>query len=202
MGVSEQTKFWQGDFGDEYTDRNKIAADDRQAFFARLLSRTFGVARICEYGANKGHNLEAISRLSPNFDLTGVELNEKACAAMARLAHVRAVHASLLEYRPERPFDLTFVCGVLIHLNPDDLPAAYRQLYETSGRYILINEYFNPVSVEVAYRGHQGRLFKRDFGGEFWDLHRDRVRLVDYGFLWKRVEPAWDDTTWWLFERI
>jgi len=202
MSVSEQTKFWQGSFGDEYTDRNIIGADDRKNYFARILSKTLGVKRICEYGANKGHNLEAISRLSRNYELTGVELNEKACEQMAKLPGIHAVHASLLEYRPTQPFDLTFICGVLIHLSPDDLPNAYRQLYETSGRYILINEYFNPVPVEIPYRGHQGKLFKRDFGGEFWDAHRDRVRLVDYGFLWKRVEPTWDDTNWWLFERI
>jgi len=45
-------------------------------------------------------------------------------------------------------------------------------------------------------------LFKRDFGGEFIDcVGEDAVRVVDYGFFWRRLEPAWDDLTWTLFEK-
>jgi hypothetical protein len=66
---------------------------------------------------------------------------------------------------------------------------------------VLINEYFNPVPVELPYREHRNRLFKRDFGAEFLGANAHRATVVDYGFLWHAVEPAWDNTTWWLFEK-
>jgi spore coat polysaccharide biosynthesis protein SpsF len=111
------------------------------------------------------------------------------------------VQAPLQVFSPPAPFDLVMTCGVLIHLPPSDLPLIYQRLYDLTNRYILLNEYFSPQPVAMPYRGLEGHLYKRDFGGELWDCHGDRLRLVDYGFLWKRVEQVWDDTTWWLFEK-
>jgi len=198
---SEQTCFWEGSFGDDYTERNQINSETRLGFFRRVLSRTFGVSTICELGANKGHNLQALHKLSRNFRLSGIEINKKACADLAGLPYVHALNASIQTFAADEPFDMVFVCGVLIHLNPDDLPLAYRKMFDLSRRYVLINEYFNPSPVELPYRGNGGKLFKRDFGGEFMDSCGKEATLVDYGFLWKRLEPAWDNTTWWLFEK-
>jgi spore coat polysaccharide biosynthesis protein SpsF len=61
-------------------------------------------------------------------------------------------------------------------------------------------EYFNPIPVEVAYRGHSGKLFKRDFASEFLDS-ADDWQPTAYGFLWKRLEPAWDNNNWMLMKR-
>ena len=202
MKKAQQTAFWEGNFGDSYSDRNVIASSDRTSFFARILQRTYGVSSICELGANRGHNLQAIGSLSPNFSLTGVDINAGVVAEMKADSRIDAHCCAIQDYSPGVAFDLVFVSGVLIHVAPDDLPVIYRKLFELSQRYVLMNEYFNPTPVEIPYRGHQDRLYKRDFGGEFWDLHQDRVRLVDYGFLWKRCEPAWDNTTWWLFEKM
>jgi len=198
---TDQEKFWSTDFGDEYTRRNVVDPSDRRPFFARALSRTYGVRSVLELGANKGHNLEAIGALSPAYALTGVELNQSACDEMEKKERLNPVCSTILDYRPDEKFDFVFICGVMIHLNPEQLPDVYERMFQLSNRYVLINEYFNPSPTEIAYRGHTERLFKRDFGGEFWDRHGDALRLVDYGFLWKRVDPAWDDTTWWLFEK-
>lgn len=53
----------------------------------------------------------------------------------------------------------------------------------------------------IPYRGHEQRLFKRDFAGEMLDAYPD-LRLVDYGFVYRRdpVFPA-DDLTWFLMEK-
>ncbi len=200
-GPVEPTAFWQGPFGDAYTDRNAVRWQDRVPFFRRVLELAPGVESVCEPGANRGHDLQALHAIDPRLRLTGVEINRKAAGLLAELPFVRAVPAALQDYTPAEPFDLVVVCGVLIHIAPADLPLVYQRLFDWSRRYVLLNEYFHPVPVEVPYRGHAGVLFKRDFGGEFWDRFAGRLRLAGYGFLWKRAEPAWDNTTWWLFEK-
>ncbi|AWI60709.1 hypothetical protein AB395_00005532 (plasmid) [Sinorhizobium fredii CCBAU 45436] len=89
----------------------------------------------------------------------------------------------------------------MIHLNPDLLPVAYQRLYEGSNRYVLVVEYYNPTPIEVVYRGHEGKLFKRDFAGEIMALFPD-LQLVDYGFMY-RGDPVFraDDLTWFLMEK-
>lgn len=198
---SEQERFWEGEFGDRYTRRNRMTPDARRPFFATVLGKTSGVGSVCELGANNGHNLLAIRAVDPTIELAGVEPNRSAYEKLRTLPGVTAVQSSIQAWVPERRYDLVFTCGVLIHVNPDDLDGAYRKLYEVSARYVLINEYFNPVPVELPYREHRDRLFKRDFGKEFIEVNDRRVRVADYGFLWREREPAWDNTTWWLFEK-
>jgi spore coat polysaccharide biosynthesis protein SpsF len=91
--------------------------------------------------------------------------------------------------------------GVLIHINPDVLQKVYQNLYDASLKYICICEYYNPVPVTINYRGHVDRLFKRDFAGEIMDKFPD-LKLVDYGFVWKRDNNfPQDDATWFLLEK-
>ncbi len=198
---TEQELFWQGNFGTEYTSRNQILPEQRQPFFAQVLAKTYGVKTICELGANRGHNLQAIAQLSSNFQLTGVELNPTAIAQLETIPGVQSVQSSIQDFNPEKKFDLVFTCGVLIHINPQDLPLIYQKIYDISSRYILLNEYYNPVPVEINYRGYTDKLFKRDFAGELMEQHRDKVIVIDYGFLWQRMSPAWDNTTWILLEK-
>ncbi len=68
----------------------------------------------------------------------------------------------------------------------------------TGSKYICIAEYYNPSPVEISYRGHTGKLFKRDFAGEMLDAYDD-LALLDYGFAYHR-DPnfAQDDITWFL----
>lgn len=200
--ATEQEQFWAGEFGDAYTDRNAVQPAQRSPFFQKVLSLTTGVQSICELGANRGHNLLALQLLNPAYQLTGVELNGKAFEILSGHGGIQAVQSAIQDFSPAQLFDLVMICGVLIHLDPQDLPVVYRKMAHIAKRYILINEYYNPTPVELPYRGHAGKLFKRDFGGEFMDANLAQVRLIDYGFLWQRAEPAWDNTTWWLFEKI
>ena len=99
------------------------------------------------------------------------------------------------------PVDFVLIKGVLIHLNPDVLPAVYDLLHAASTRFVCIVEYYNPSPVGIAYRGHADRLFKRDFAGELLARHAD-LRLVDYGFVY-HADPNFpqDDLTWFLLEK-
>jgi pseudaminic acid biosynthesis-associated methylase len=172
------------------------------AFFARVLRQTVGVRSINEFGANIGLNLMALERLLPGVELTGVEINQKAADELAsNLPAATVVRQTLLDFQPQRTWDLVFTKGVLIHTNPDKLPAVYDLLYRCSARYILLSEYYNPTPVEVSYRGHSKKLFKRDFAGEMLDRFAD-LQLLDYGFVYHRDSNfRQDDITWFLLEK-
>jgi spore coat polysaccharide biosynthesis protein SpsF len=111
------------------------------------------------------------------------------------------VVGSLLDYEAADTVDLVLVKGVLIHLQPDLLPLAYERIHAATHRLALVCEYYNPSPVAIPYRGHTDRLFKRDFAGELLDRYPD-LRLVDYGFVYRRdpVSPQ-DDITWFLLEK-
>lgn len=198
-----QEEFWAGAFGSAYAERNDgdalVAA--KTALFSRILGRTAGVASVLELGASIGLNLRALRTLLPAARLSGVEINPDAQARLAALPGMTAHLGSLLDHAGEEPSDMTLSAGVLIHLAPEVLPRAYRVLHRESRRYICLIEYYSPTPVEVPYRGHGERLFKRDFAGEMLDLFPD-LALVDYGFVWRRdpIFPG-DDLNWFLLEK-
>jgi pseudaminic acid biosynthesis-associated methylase len=201
---TEQEEFWAGKFGDDYIERNtaEALAATNLALFSRILSRCSRVGSLIEFGCNIGLNLRAIRVLRPQIELEGVEINARAVQALHTWGGARQIHhASILDFVPRRSWDIALVKGVLIHINPEYLPQVYDLLYRASGRYVLISEYFNPTPTEVLYRGHAGRLFKRDFAGEMLDAYPD-LRVVDYGFVWRR-DPMFpqDDSTWFLLEK-
>jgi len=193
---------WEGDFGTEYTSRNIPDQGSIERVWRKLLAHTPGIGSVVELGANRGHHLAAIQRIEPGVDAHGVEINGAAFEILRALPGVTAHRGSLLEFDPGRTFDLVYTTGVLIQLAPEELDDAYRLMHRISDRYILMNEYFNPTPVELPYRGHERMLFKRDFAGEILDMFPDSLRVVDYGFIWKRDEPMWDNVTWTLMEKM
>lgn len=200
---TEQEFFWAGEFGDQYIERNQgqqiIAAN--LSLFGRVLERTVSVRSAIEFGANIGLNLEALRMLCPGIELSAIEINQRAAGVLEKRGNVKVYAQSILEFQPDYPRDMVLIKGVLIHLNPDCLPKVYDLLHSTSKRYICIAEYYNPVPVEIPYRGNTGKLFKRDFAGEMLDRFPN-VRLVDYGFLYRRDNNfAQDDITWFLLEK-
>ncbi|HXG28421.1 MAG TPA: pseudaminic acid biosynthesis-associated methylase [Nevskiales bacterium] len=200
---TEQEKFWAGEFGNAYSNRNigdKWIASNT-ALFSRILARTLGVASVIEFGANIGLNLRAIRNLLPAAELTAIEINKTAAESLVQWGHAEVFHQSILDFEPSRQWDFVLIKGVLIHINPGCLPRVYDALYASSGRYICVVEYFNPTPVTVPYHGQDDKLFKRDFAGELLDRF-NQLRLVDYGFTYHR-DPNFpqDDTTWFLLEK-
>lgn len=201
---TEQEEFWAGSFGEEYIKRNQskelLAAN--LALFSKML-KTAKPDTIIEFGANIGMNLQALATLLPNASLSAIEINNTACEQLRNSMPEVAVHnQSILEFEAQQRYDLVLIKGVLIHINPAELSQVYQKLYDSSTRYILVAEYYNPSPVEINYRGHSGRLFKRDFAGEMLNTFTD-LRLVDYGFQYHKdpVFPA-DDITWFLMEKV
>ena len=201
---TEQEAFWAGAFGDDYIGRNRAASllASNLAFFSRALERIKAPASCIEFGANVGMNLAALRLLYPALEQHAIEINAKAADELEKMLPPAQVHrSSILDFAPSRQWDLVLIKGVLIHIDPQWLHAAYQALHAATGRYLLVAEYYNPVPVAIDYRGHSNRLFKRDFCGEMMDRYAD-LRLVDYGFAYRR-DPSFpqDDITWFLLEK-
>ena len=202
---TEQENFWAESFGNEYVDRNAnidlVSAN--LALFSQIFRQTQQIDSVIEFGSNIGLNLLAISKLLPKAQLSAVEINQKAVDQMAKMGGgtVNIYTQSILDFQVDFQRNFVLIKGVLIHINPEYLNQVYDLLYQTSNKYICICEYYNPTPVEVSYRGHQGKLFKRDFAGEIMDKFND-LELIDYGFVYHRdYQFPQDDMNWFLLKK-
>lgn len=196
-------QLWRGDFGDTYTKRNIGLVERNVAFLARALSHVrHPIASALEFGCGTGQNIEALRRLMRLETADGIEINSEAASAAAAWCDC-VYQTPVREWRrPETVghWDLVLSKGFLIHVPPDQLPNVYAQMFDASGRYILLAEYYNPVPVEVEYRGALGRMWKRDFATEFLGRFPS-LRVVDYGFCWRYDPWPQDDLTYFLLEK-
>jgi len=199
-----QEAFWAGEFGSEYIGRNESSEllASNLSFFNNAMKRVGKINSIIEFGANIGMNLRAMKLLHPSVTLNAIEINKTAADQLSKIiGEANVFNGSIFDYPVSKQFDMTLIKGVLIHINPDMLQVVYEKLYNASSKYILVCEYYNPSPVTINYRGHEDRLFKRDFAGEILDRYND-LKLLDYGFSYKRdvVFPQ-DDITWFLMEK-
>ena len=200
---TEQEAFWAGEFGNEYIARNKDSwlLASNLALFSKILKRTRDVTSVIEFGANIGMNIHALKSLLPDTSLHAIEINAKAVQELKNIENLSVYHESILDFIPEIQSDFVFSKGVLIHLEPTMLPQVYATMYNASGRYICVIEYYNPSPMEISYRGHSEKMYKRDFAGEILDTYPD-LELIDYGFVYHR-DPMFlqGDLTWFLMEK-
>ena len=204
---SPQGKFWQGKFGDEYNQRcgiTRALVINRIWMWTRILRAVeHCLPTSCvEIGPNVGLNLHALDQLL-DANLFAVEPNASARKVLAENGFLPQGHifegfgdSIPLE---DRAVELSISSGVMIHIAPENLLDTYRELYRVSSRYIATIEYFSDKPEAIEYRGHTGRLFKRDFG-MYWHENFPDLELVDYGFLWKGT-GAGDNSNWWLHRK-
>lgn len=200
---TKQEEFWSGEFGDEYIQRNisaQLLASNIH-FFSKILDSTEPVRSVLEMGSNVGMNLKALRHLMPEAELSGVEINRKAYEELIAQDGLKGYHSSIFDFAVDYQRDFVLIKGVLIHINPNELQTVYQKLYDSSSKYICIAEYYNPAPVELKYRGHEGKLFKRDFAGEVMDKFPD-LKLEKYGFAYHRdnLFPQ-DDINWFLLKK-
>lgn len=199
-----QEDFWAGAFGTEYIQRNQGDAllASNLDFFSKALRGAHRIDTCIEFGANIGMNLKALRLLHPSQEQYGIEINVDAARELSKVVPPGHVYrGSILDFSPQRTWDLVLIKGVMIHMSPDVLTQVYDKLVACSRRYLLVAEYYNPVPIAIPYRGHADRLFKRDFAGEIMDRNPE-LQLVDYGFAYRR-DPNFpqDDITWFLMEK-
>ena len=160
MEKTEQEKFWAGEFGTEYSDRNvgaNILASNL-ALFADIFKRVPKLSSVVEFGANIGLNLKALDLLYPGQAQSAVEINEVAAKKINdALPNTKVFNLSISDFEPgmlvDGPCDLALIKGVLIHINPEQLNMVYEKLYESSKRFILVCEYYNPKPDTVSSEG-------------------------------------------------
>ncbi len=202
--MNEQELFWSSEFGDNYINRNisQSFLNSNINMFKDVLSKTDEIESILELGANVGMNLKAIKTILPDVTIDAVEINNEAAQKLEKSNLCRKVFQEPIStFNTKEMYDLTFTKTVLIHLDEKDLKVAYEKLFERSKKYILIAEYYNPNPVTIEYRGHQNKLFKRDFCSEIMSLFNN-IELIDYKFIYSKDKDfPLDDITWFLLKK-
>lgn len=202
--MNEQQKFWANSYAEDYIKKNssfdmKLGAECWEI----MLSKVKGITSTLECGCNIGRNIGFLNEVLPDANKSIIEISKPAYDfVMSNFKLDKIFNGAIVDSNfTESEFDLVFTMGVLIHIHPDDLLANMQKMYEYSGKYILMGEYFNHTPVMIEYQGEKDKLFKRDFGKLFIDNFD--VALVDYGFLWGHLYDAagFDAINWWLFEK-
>jgi pseudaminic acid biosynthesis-associated methylase len=177
-----QLSTWTSAFGREYTDRNTMTTDEMDdAFGVQLGIRKSAIYRelvgpgripagkVLEVGCNIGLQLRLLEKANPGLEFHGVEPQAYAIERARTLSPNMTFHlgtAFALPF-PDRSFDLVMTHGVLIHIHPDDLPRALREIERVSRRFVLCHEYYAPDTVEIRYHGQTGLLWKTDFARRY-----------------------------------
>ncbi len=212
--MSDPLDKWKGTFGDDYTKRNDITPElieARSNMWYNMFCFMQDVPKsILEIGAGSGQNMISISNSISyinkeknthfNAHLYACEPNDQARANLENnLPYVNTFKDSIYDINLEDgSVDFVFTSGVLIHIPPERLDKAMSEMYRVSSKYIFIAEYFSPQCEEIKYRDNDGMLWKNDFGGLFLD--KFKLRVIGYGFHWKRLTKL-DNLTWWLMEK-
>lgn len=214
--MNDQKKLWEGDFGTEYAVRNKLDDDfmrPRIMFWENMMKNIYFVANslptsILEVGAGTGANLMAINAIykhqlegliDPMYKLYATEVNVPSRDALiVNVPNVNVLADPDLNNYEGGQKELVYTSGVLIHTHPDKRMELMRPMFSISKRYIVCIEYFAPETRAIPYRGNNDQLWLDDYGS-IW-LDNFPLRLISYGFMWKKVTGL-DNVTYWLFEK-
>ena len=200
--MTEQENFWEGEFGNEYTDRNnEIIIKNNVNLFEKIL-KNISIKTIFEIGCNRGLNFKAIKLINQDISLNGLEINKYAYDILnGENICDNLYNDTIFNHINKNKYNLVFTKGVLIHINPEKLNEVYKKMYDLSDKYILIAEYYSRDVREINYRGHNNKLFKRDFCNEIMTLYPE-LKIKDYGFIYHK-DPLYplDDITWFLLEK-
>ncbi len=202
---------WRGRFGQEYIQRNQAspaATAEAAIVFRRILQTSrigAEIESILEVGASIGINLIGLRQaLGESVRIAAVEPNPSAIEQLrsnTTLNLEKVMRADAYEIPlPDQSYDLLLTNGVLIHVPPNRLPAAMREIVRVSRKYVMCSEYFSHLPVEIPYHGQQGLLWKRDFAQAYLECCPD-LSVHDYGFLWQGEFPHFDNLHWWILKK-
>ena len=194
-GMKMQTEdFWRGEFGKQYTERNRVDYRARVPLWQHIVDATDARAFL-DVGCNAGWNLRALRSINETFELSGVDINVEALkeAQAEGFDVVESPADKVVEVFGPKAAQLTVTSGVLIHVAPLDLLRVMTAIRDVSSQYVLAVEYESDEEREIEYRGHGGKLWARPFGKLYEALG---LSLVEYG-----QAQGFDRCTYWLMSR-
>ena len=203
MKNKQLDKIWKSQFGNEYTDRllknHETEGEQRKIFWNHMIKGMNDINSVTEIGCNAGMNLEGIYSANPKLKITGVEPNQYALEKALLIANKRykVLEGDLFNLSKMEKTNLVVTYTVLIHIAPNNLVKAMKNIYDLSNDYILIMEYYWPTVKEISYRGLDDALWKQDFGRVLMDNFE--IDLLETGYLDER--DGFDRVTWWLFKK-
>ena len=184
--ITFQEKEWKGKFGKEYTSRNPLSVKETDKFhlqnygitrtklnkeFVGNLNRS---VKILEVGSNVGAQLMLLQKMGFKH-LFGIDINKEVIEFSKTITKkIDIVQGSALDIPfKNNYFDLVFTCGVLIHISPNDIKNAMKEIYRCTNRYIFGFEYFAPKYTEILYRGKKNMLWKANFPKLYLDFFKN-----------------------------
>lgn len=185
---TNQTKFWSGEFGQAYTERNPQNAAELNDLYKKSftlsrdeMNRKFlgGIpkdAKILEVGCNVGAQLLVLQEMGFQH-LYGIELQWYAVEkAKASTKNINIIQGSGFDLPfKDNYFDLVYTSGVLIHIQPQDHPKIMGEITRCSSQWIWGFEYYAESIHEIPYRGHQGFMWKADYA----EIYRQNCPALD-----------------------
>ena len=129
---NEQEKFWSGEFGNKYQERNneKKLLDCKQNMFKEVFKNIRNADSLIELGANIGMNIKAIKKIYKGLtDIRAIEINNEACKILRTIENCDVLQKSIIDYNCDKKFDICLTMGLLIHIQPSLLPKIYDILY-------------------------------------------------------------------------
>jgi pseudaminic acid biosynthesis-associated methylase len=195
---NEQEKFWSSDFGKEYTDRNTRPNDELNSIYEKwfgvsrvkmnedFLEKLPKDAKILEVGCNTGMQLACLKSMGFT-NLYGIELQAYAVEKAKEYTRgINVIQGSAFDLPfKDNFFDLVFTSGVLIHIDPINLPKVFSEMYRCSNKYIWGFEYYSDSVTPINYRGNQGFLWKADYQKLFQNQFKDMesVKAEKYSYI-------------------
>jgi len=174
--MNHQLNQWTAEFGKKYTDRNNYTIEEsdksgiqkhgitRSELNFLFLDKLDRSIKILEVGCNIGNQLLRLQNMGFN-DLYGIEPQEYAInLAKKRTSNIVIKKGNIYNIPFEDSyFDLVFTSGVLIHIPPENIVGAIKEIYRCSKNFILTAEYFSEEFTEVNYRGNEKLLWKGNY---------------------------------------
>lgn len=117
-------------------------------------------------------NLRALKLLYPDQDQYAIEINPDAANELRKLVPPDHVfETSILDFKPlatPQTWNLVLIKGVLIHIHPEFLEQVYAKLYEATGRYLMVCEYYNPTPAASVIEVIQMNYSREISAGKYW----------------------------------
>ena len=136
--------------------------------------------KILEVGSNVAAQLHGLQSIGFE-NLYGIELQPYAVeVSKQNTKNINLIQGSALDIPfKDSYFDLVFTSGVLIHINPDDIDLAIREVYRCTNEYIWGFEYYADKYSEIPYRGQRNLLWKANFAKLYIDKFTDLELVME-----------------------